>query len=58
LRPKSAQSVLAALDDGLEAAIVDALSQRGGASSLWIDYVFAQVKGGVVAAPEFSAKSG
>lgn len=40
------------------AAIVDALSQRGGASSLWIDYVFAKVKSGVVPAPEFSAQSG
>ena len=31
--------------------IVEVLSQRAGASSLWIDYVFAQIKAGVVATP-------
>jgi nicotinamidase-related amidase len=33
------------------AAIVNVLSQRAGASSLWIDYVFAQVKAGIVSVP-------
>src|ERR1700752_4651863 len=33
------------------AAIVDVLSQRAGTSSLWTDYVFAQIKAGLVQAP-------
>ena len=33
------------------AAIVEVLSQRAGASSLWIDYVFAQIKAGIISAP-------
>lgn len=33
------------------AAIVDVLSQRAGTSSLWIDYVFAQIKAGLVQTP-------
>ena len=34
-----------------EPAIVDVLSQRAGTSSLWIDYVFAQIKAGLVQTP-------
>ena len=34
-------------------AIVNVLSRRAGASSLWIDYVLAQVKAGLVVEPAF-----
>jgi nicotinamidase-related amidase len=36
------------------AAIVEVLSKRAGASSLWIDYTFAQIKAGIVPAPDFA----